>query len=610
MSLALAVTGAPSALAATAPVRAGSRGPITDRSAPRGSEARGLRTPAPAEPMSANGLAGPPCTELEGTAGSPSDSCASPGQRATSSYAIDIHVDTGLLGISEGGLLNAFQNLVIQPAWLALVWAVRSATVVLEWCFSLDPFSAAFSTRLASGLRAVETEVTFPAMAFALACAALLTAYHGIFRRRAAHAIGAASATAAMIVATLAISGQPGATVGAVVNTSDRLAVGAMAAASGALGDDTTLHSALSRLDARLLEDPWCYLEFGDVAWCASSRTIDPSLDRAALAVAAEAVLLAGCRREPHRRPSCRSGAAPLNVADAVRSARTIGELFLAFPAGGESRNDPERSPSLLNELCGETDLSNCAGPTAAQAEFRTASGTWSRLGGLLLIAVGIAGVLAVIAVIAIRLLVATALTILLLIASPAVAVAPAFGDRGRAVFWTWIERLAAAALAKLFYAFVLGALFALLAYTGELVPHHWLADWLLTAGVSWGLFLHRGALRPSDRGGRRDRVLARMSQLAGVTWLMERPLPRQTSDRVSTPIGGPISPRTAGTLATTQVRQPRPPRVVETEVERRSARLRSALVDAQEHRDRRREVSLRSRLARLESDAPTRPRA
>ncbi|HUA12754.1 MAG TPA: hypothetical protein VMA83_12230 [Solirubrobacteraceae bacterium] len=513
-----------------------------------------------------------------------------------------MNVDTGLFGLSEGGLLATVQDLVVQPIWMLLVWSVRSASVVLEWCFSLDPFSRGVGARLTGGLRTVEGAVTYPALGVALACAAVLAVHHGIMRRRAAQAVAGAASAALMIVVTLSIVGQPLGTVGEAVNESNRLAAGAMAAASGAVGDPTSLGAALDDLDARLLQRPWCYLEFGDVSWCMSPRSADRPLDRAALAVAAEAVLLGECRRGP-RRTTCRSGDGPLVVVDDVERARTIGELFLAFPANGSARNDAERSPSLLNTLCGSEDPDACSGPTAQQAEFRTASGTWPRVGGLLLIAVGVAGVLALIGVIALRLLVATALTIILLIAAPFVAVAPAFGERGRGVFWTWIERLAAASVAKLIYAFVLGGVFAVLSVTAELAPHRWLADWLLTAGLSWGMFLKRNSFWPrTAKSGGSSTFLRRASQAAGLAWIFEHRLDRDPNPKpparadTTARIASPPLP-----AARTDVRRNTP--LVETEFERRRRRLHAATDEARASGDRRREVSLRGRLARLEAD-------
>lgn len=330
-----------SALGASERSRAASRPPITDRygasRAPRESF-----TPSTAEPFGANGLIGPPCAEQLHTGAE--KTCSTPVDPGVSAYAIDINVNTGLLGIGEGALLNAVQALLVQPIWLVLVWSVRAATVILEWCFSLDPFSAEFTSRLGSGLRSVESLVTYPALGFALACAAVLAAYHGVLRRRAGYAVGGALASAAMIVATLAVSAQPAATVGAVVNESNRLSASTLAAASGALGGNPTLHQALSSLDARLLEAPWCYLEFGNVSWCTSPPASDRPLERAALAVAAESVLTAGCRRGRHG-VSCRNGNGPLSVVDAVEESRTVGSLFLAFPAGGRRETTPNGRP-------------------------------------------------------------------------------------------------------------------------------------------------------------------------------------------------------------------------------------------------------------------------
>ena len=61
----------------------------------------------------------------------------------TGNYGLDVHIDTGVLGLSTGGLLSTVQDLVVTPLWMALVWAVHALVVMLEWCFTIDLLDSA-----------------------------------------------------------------------------------------------------------------------------------------------------------------------------------------------------------------------------------------------------------------------------------------------------------------------------------------------------------------------------------------------------------------------------------------------------------------------------------
>ena len=71
----------------------------------------------------------------------------------TGDYGLDVHIDTGVLGLSTGGLLSTVQDLFVTPLWMALVWAVHALVVMLEWCFTIDLLDSAAAAGLGSGLR-------------------------------------------------------------------------------------------------------------------------------------------------------------------------------------------------------------------------------------------------------------------------------------------------------------------------------------------------------------------------------------------------------------------------------------------------------------------------
>jgi hypothetical protein len=185
-------------------------------------------------------------------------------------------------------------------------------------------------------------------------------------------------------------------------------------------------------------------------------------------------------------------------TATALGEARSNGALFLALPAGTPGRaalTSPTATPTLYQALCGSNDATACTAPTAPQAEFRTAAGTWPRVGGLVLIAAGSLGMLLVFGFIALRLLGAALATLLYLLLAPLAVLAPALGDAGRDTFWLWLTRLVGSLLAKLVYSVALGVVLMVVTLLGSLDGLGWWTQWLLVSVFWWIAFEHRHRL-------------------------------------------------------------------------------------------------------------------
>ena len=226
------------------------------------------------------------------------------------------------------------------------------------------------------------------------------------------------------------------------------------------------------------------------------TRPLDPRLRAAAIAIAAK------------------SGQASARL---LRAARTNGAIFMALPANGSARNSINDRDSLLRAICQSEDATACRGPAAAEAEFRTNRGTWPRLGGLLLILVGVLGMLMLFGFIALRLLAAALLSLLYLMIAPVAVLAPALGESGRAAFRKWAVQLLGSVVSKLLFSFLLGAVLVVLGILAELTALGWWTQWLLMSAFWWMAFLRRnqllqfaGAAPTSD--SRRETLLRRVS--------------------------------------------------------------------------------------------------
>jgi hypothetical protein len=426
-------------------------------------------------PLVANGLGSPTCrqrTELSPIARA---NCGTSGVAEAAAplddYQLDVHIDTGVIGTSAESVI---QDFVLRPIWLAVVWLTDFAVVALEWCFSLDLLATGALDPIARGLQSMRDALTVPWLAPVLAIAAVGVVYNGIVRRRIVDTVGQVALLMAMMSVGLWVIADPIGTVGAASQLVNEASLGVFGAA--ATGDPDhglrSLDDGLRPLFAESVTGPWCYLEFGNVAWCREPSRLDPKLVAAARAVV---VSDRAAATSPAQRRQVAVEAAMID------RARTNGDLFLALPANGPRRNSINAdagNPSLLNVLCGGSDASSCPADTGPEAVFRTKSATGARIGGLLLVVVGSAGMCALVGFICLRLLGAALL-------------APALGDGGRDAFRRWSLRLLGAVLAKLVYAVFLGVVLLMVRILSE-IGGGWWTEWLLLSAFWWLVFNNR----------------------------------------------------------------------------------------------------------------------
>jgi hypothetical protein len=456
-------------------------------------EDSGASVQGESDPLVANGLGSPLCKGALGSGLSVAGrrDCETSGFVAapapTGDYGIDVHIDVGVLGgLSTGGMLSAVQDLFVTPLWMALVWAMHALVVMLEWCYTIDLLDSA-SASVGRGLRQMQSSLTGPWLATVLAIASVLAAYNGLVRRRVAETLGQALMTLAMMAGGMWVILDPTGTVGALGGWANQASLGTLAvtARGTPAGAGRALADSMESVFAAAIEAPWCYLEFGNVGWCRDPARLDPRLRAAGLKLAAGERVQAASSASEQAHALERS-------AEQLRDAHSNAEVFLALPPNGPARNSINEAGSLLRALCQSNDATACRGPTAAQAQFRTGSGTWARVAGLLLIVAGVLGMLLLLGFVALRLLGAALFSLLYLLLAPVVVLAPALGESGRAAFRTWLTRLLGAVVAKLMYSFLLGVLLAVVAVLGDLGTLGWWTQWLLMSSFWWGAYTRR----------------------------------------------------------------------------------------------------------------------
>jgi len=514
------------------------------------------------DPLADNGLSSPLCRSSRLASGlSPlaQANCASSGLAVSPApvthYGFDVHIDSGWTASLNRSALSIVQEVVLTPVWTALVWLVQGTLVVLEWCYSLDLLDGGALGPVSVALRSAQSTFTQPWLVALLAVAAVGVAYRGLIRRRVSDTLAESLTMLAMIAGGLWLMVNPIGGVGEVNRLANQASLGTLAAFSSGDpgGAERKFSGGLHGIFSAIVQAPWCYLEFGDVAWCREPGRLDLRLRATARAIAAGAKEADTCRAAPGAglaicaAPGSQARAGLRQEWQLVDRARSNADLFLAFPDNTPARNSIHSDRSLLRTLCGSEDLGACRGPTAAQAQFRDVGGTWPRAGGLLFIAIGVAGMLALLGFIALRLLGAAVLALVYLLLAPVLVLAPTLGQTGRDAFRAWAGRLLGAILAKLIYSALLGVVLLVASIMEGLGSLGWWTQWILLAAFWWIVFEHRQKVLEYATLGHRETAEHGMRLAGGLVAARQlgrmAGLPVRLAERVWNPPTRPPAP-------------------------------------------------------------------
>lgn len=493
---AVVLEAAPRAAATPDPTPAPTPGGTAAPAAPSASTSKGDY----ADPLSALGAGSPGCRRPSGTQARAS--CTRSGSVAhaypVSAYGFDVQVGFSVTNLGDS-FLGALQS-IAALIWMALVYLVKAVLLLLEWAFSLDLLGAAMTDvreTLDRLHRDVFGETWFIA---ALSVAALWGTWRGLVQGRTSQTITGLGATVGLMVVGLVIVSNPLGTVGHASKLANDAAVGILAASTGSPVDDPerALSDAVSGIFDQTVRDPWCALQFGSVEYCdqvaKGERTItnaDVWLEYPAASRQRRGLyhLLKGEDAEGGGRPG---------VVDAL--AGPLGGAALDAVGIGDGED-----PKLPDEVRGRV------AKNPERASMQEAGGTVPRFALLALIAVGMTGAIVLLAYIGVRLLLASILTLLLLLFAPVVLLAPAFGESGRATFVAWGKRLAGALVAKLLYSVFLAVVLAVAATVARL-DVGWFGVWLVQIALWWGVFLKRQELLGFATAGTSQKLAGQQS--------------------------------------------------------------------------------------------------
>jgi hypothetical protein len=407
------------------------------------------------------------------------------------SYGFDVRVGFSLTDMGDS-FLGALQN-VAALIWMGLVYLMKGVLLLLEWAFSLDRTARGMPEARRTLANLHQRAFGEPWLLAALSVSALWGIWRGLVQRRTTQTLGGLAATVALMVAALVIISQPQATVGEAARLSNDAGTAVLAASRGVDVRQPRAAMAASLADVfdATIRDPWCALEFGSVAWCDAparpgSRVTNADVWLAYPAQSKER----GSLFKLVKGEELDTGDGLLDKIPAPGPVRDVVGL------GGDDAELPDEVRELVDE-------------EPERAKLQEAGGTFPRFALLAVIAIGVLGAVSLHGYLAVKLLLASALTLLLLLLTPAMLLAPAFGDSGGATFVAWARRLVGAIAAKLIYAVFLAVVLAAARMFTRL-GIGWFGTWLVMAAFWWGVLLKRheivgfvsaGTLKSSGRG-------------------------------------------------------------------------------------------------------------
>ncbi len=386
-----------------------------------------------------------------------------------SAYGLDVRAgfsisDPGRTFMSALGSIGA-------GIWMGLLYLVHAVLLLLEWAFSLDLTNQAMpDTRRA--LDRLHTQVFGETwLMAAISITGVWGIWRGLIQRRATETMVGLAATVALIIGGMVIIARPGETVGRAAQMTNQGAISVLAAATSGRSDDprAALTTSLRGVFDATIRDPWCAMQFGSVEHCQQGT---PDRSRPTVADVWLSYPAQGWERDRLHKLT-KNG----KQGDGDGLLDTAGDV-LGF---GDDRELPDETARLIAKA-------------PERARMQEAGGTFPRLALLAMVTIGLSGAVALYGLIGLRLILASAMTLLLLLITPAMLIAPALGDSGRATFVAWFKRLIGAIAAKLVY----GIFLAVVLTAGRVftaLELGWFGTWLVLATFWWGVFLKRSEL-------------------------------------------------------------------------------------------------------------------
>lgn len=364
---------------------------------------------------------------------------------------------------------------ILSFAWTLMVTLTRGVFTALEFAFAFNPLDRSHRGSLAATLDHQVRTVTRPLALMLAPAGAVWLMWSTTVARRPGYAASQALLSSLLVTGALIVLANPIGTVGAALTASQRVGLAVIGATAGQPSSgERAAQSGLQAMADGVIDQPLALLEFGDVDWGTNPRRIDARLRDAALALA---------RNEN-----------PEKVA-AVRAARSNLDLVQVWPANSRQRNAINDEGSLLRVLCRSDEDTDCQGPTARYAEFRTERGAWQRALGLIVILLGLLPFWIALTFVAVKVIAAGLMAAVRLVQLSFLTPLALIGEHGNRRLTSFAGDFVGNVLTAAAYSFFLGLIMLLWRLITAWPGYGFVMQWLLLALALWLLIAHRQSL-------------------------------------------------------------------------------------------------------------------
>ncbi|HEU5105555.1 MAG TPA: hypothetical protein VFU11_06910 [Solirubrobacterales bacterium] len=382
-------------------------------------------------------------------------------------YGWDIHVESGGFISSLFVPAVSFVLQLLSVIWLVLLMMLKGCLIILGFAFSLSPFTDnRMLSQIGTGLSSFFEHLTSPWMSTLFVILGGWGLYNGLVRRRTGETLAGMLMALVMLLGGLWIIHSPRDTVGRVAEAVNSASLTAVSApSSGRVNAPMrSYNDAMAGVWNRMTAVPFCAMNFSDVQWCMTAKPSEEALDAARSGLDEDDPFIQQILTTND--PELATSLLAKDLTGLFGSAPTIRDLYLRFSPMSGSRDKlweyyngkPDNQVGLPMNIGPQLNVgggSDGAAPDKVAMQGR--SGVLTRMVMVFIFTIGLLGGLLLLLWLAMRIVMATASSFVLVLATPLAMFFPVFGQAGRSAFTKWLTALLGAIVAKLVYSGLLG---------------------------------------------------------------------------------------------------------------------------------------------------------
>jgi hypothetical protein len=382
-------------------------------------------------------------------------------------YGWDIHVESGGFISSLFVPAVSFVLQLLSVIWLVLLMLLKGCLIILGFAFSLSPFTDnRMLSQIGIGLSSFFEHLTSPWMSTLFVILGGWGLYNGLIRRKTGETLAGMLMALVMLLGGLWIIHSPRDTVGRVAEAVNSASLTAVSApSSGRVNAPMrSYNDAMAAVWNRMTAVPFCAMNFSDVHWCMTAKPSEEALDAARSGLDEDDPFIQQILTT--NSPELATSLLAKDLTGLFGPAPTIRDLYLRFSPMSGSRDKlwdyyngkPDNQVGLPMNIGPQL---NVGGGTDGVAPDKVAmqgrSGVLTRMVMVFIFTIGLLGGLLLLLWLAMRIVMATASSFVLVLATPLAMFFPVFGQAGRKAFGKWLVALLGAIVAKLVYSGLLG---------------------------------------------------------------------------------------------------------------------------------------------------------